>query len=116
LVSSLLQVTRVSNGFSAEAADDISIDELVAEIVTTNALNAEEKQSRVVVSAESSSWVRGDKRLLTRALDNVLRNAIDYSPPDSQIDIVLLERSGRVEISVRDRGHGVPDAMLANIF
>jgi signal transduction histidine kinase len=116
LVTSLLQVTRVSDGHPPEAADDISIDDVLAEVVTINALNAEEKKSRVVVNADSSSWVRGDKRLLLRALDNVLRNAIDYSQPDGQIDIHVREQSGQVEISLRDRGPGVPEALLANIF
>jgi len=116
LVTSLLQVTRVSDGHPPEAADNISIDEVLAEVVTINALNAEERKSRVVVNADSNSWVRGDKSLLLRALDNVLRNAIDYSQSGGLIDIQVREQSGHVEISVRDRGPGVPDALLADIF
>jgi len=116
LVSSLLQVTRVTVGHWPQSVEDIQLAEVIAEVVTTNALNAQEKRSRVVVTADSAPWVRGDRVLLVRALDNVLRNAIDYSHADSQIDIQLREEDSQVAISVRDRGPGVPDAMLADIF
>jgi two-component system sensor histidine kinase CpxA len=89
---------------------------VIAEVVSTNALNAQEKGCRVVVDASCTAYVSGDRILLARALDNVLRNAIEFSPQGGHVDVCLQEVSGRAVVSVRDFGAGVPEAMLASIF
>lgn len=116
LVSGLLQVTRVSEGRSFRTADDIRLADVAADVVATNALNAQEKRCRVLVAGAISQCVTGDRQLITRALDNVVRNAIEYSSPDSQIDILLADENGTAVVHVRDYGPGVPDKMLTNIF
>src|SRR5882672_10091593 len=58
----------------------------------------------------------GDERLLRRAMENVLRNAIRYSPESERIEISLQEDSGTATVGVRDRGPGVPEEMLKDIF
>ena len=58
----------------------------------------------------------GDPELTRRAIENVLRNAIQYSPESASIDVELEATSGTARISVRDRGAGVPDAQLTRIF
>jgi signal transduction histidine kinase len=116
LVSSLLQVTRASEGRPLLTAEDVRVADMVSDVVATNALNAQEHRCRVVVAGAIPASVSVDRQLMTRALDNVVRNAIEYSPADSQIDILLAEEAGAAVIHVRDYGPGVPGAMLANIF
>jgi two-component system sensor histidine kinase CpxA len=60
--------------------------------------------------------VTGDRALLTRVLDNVLRNAIEYSLVDGRIDVEVRQDGGEAVVAVRDYGTGVPDSMLASIF
>jgi two-component system sensor histidine kinase CpxA len=60
--------------------------------------------------------VTGDRVLLARVLDNVLRNAIEYSPVDGRIEIEGRQEGGEAVLAVRDYGIGVPDSMLASIF
>jgi signal transduction histidine kinase len=60
--------------------------------------------------------VRGDRELLRRAIENVLRNAIRYAPEGSPIDVRLESAAGKASISVRDYGPGVPEEMLPRIF
>jgi len=60
--------------------------------------------------------VSGDPELLRRAIENIIRNAIRYSPPESPVDIELVERAGRAQVRVRDRGPGVPSESLSRIF
>jgi len=57
-----------------------------------------------------------DVELLRRALDNVLRNAIRYSPPGSQIVVATQIEGGKVTIAVRDYGTGVAEDELERIF
>lgn len=66
LVSSLLPVTRVGQGSSPEAVEDIALADVVAEVVATNALNAQEKRCRVLVVSTVSACVSGDRALRAR--------------------------------------------------
>jgi two-component system sensor histidine kinase CpxA len=116
LVSSLLQVTRVGDGRPLLSAADIRLADVVADVVATNALSAQEKRCRVLVAGTISRCVAGDRQFITRAVDNVVRNAIEYSSADSRIDILLAEENGTAVVQVRDYGPGVPDKMLSNIF
>jgi two-component system sensor histidine kinase CpxA len=60
--------------------------------------------------------VEGDPELLRRAVENVIRNAIRYSPPREPVEVSLARQNGRVVVDVRDRGPGVPEESLARIF
>jgi signal transduction histidine kinase len=63
-----------------------------------------------------SGEVAGDRELLRRAVENVLRNAIRYSPEHVDIDVTLAENSHSATIAVRDYGPGVPTESLSQIF
>ncbi len=60
--------------------------------------------------------VEGDPELLRRAVENVVRNAIRYSPRESAIDISLSRKDGKAMVDVRDRGPGVPEESLPRLF
>ena len=60
--------------------------------------------------------VEGDPELLRRAVENVIRNAIRYSPTDSSIEVQTARSNGHAVVDVRDHGPGVPDAALPRLF
>jgi two-component system sensor histidine kinase CpxA len=115
LVSSLLQVTRVGES-TARGGEEFQLADVIDDVLETNALNAQERRCRMLVTGTSSLCVNGDRKSITCALDNVIRNAVEYSSPDSQVDITLAEERGTAVVHVRDYGSGVPDEMLTNIF
>jgi signal transduction histidine kinase len=116
LATSLLQTTRASDGRPLRTTEQIPLRGLVDEVIQTNGLNALQKRCRVTERFTDSPVVTGDRALLTRVMDNVLRNAIEYSPLDGRIDIQLRQQRGEAVLTVRDYGTGVPDSMLASIF
>ena len=58
----------------------------------------------------------GDQELLRRAVENVIRNAIRYSPRDTAVEVTLARDNGRAVVAVRDHGPGVPDDALPRLF
>lgn len=60
--------------------------------------------------------VIGDKDLLSIMLDNIIRNACRFSPPNQSVIIRGEVVGGKVHITVRDHGPGIPVAMLEKIF
>ncbi|MBD3867390.1 MAG: hypothetical protein IFK94_04610 [Acidobacteria bacterium] len=60
--------------------------------------------------------VHGDRACLRRAMVNMIRNAIQVSPSDSAVNIVLTALGDRVRITVRDRGHGMKGDVRERAF
>jgi signal transduction histidine kinase len=58
----------------------------------------------------------GSPELLRSAIENVVRNAVNYTTEGSEVEIALENSSGRAEITVRDHGPGVPESELPNLF
>jgi len=52
-------------------------------------------------------WIKGDPVWIDRCLDNLLSNALKYSPPESPVDVRLYRSGDRVIVSVQDRGPGI---------
>ena len=66
--------------------------------------------------ASKTLQVRADKRKIQQVLYNLLDNAIKFSPNDSEIKIETIEKNGKVFVSVKDRGFGIPKQSLAKIW
>src|SRR5207237_3752469 len=60
--------------------------------------------------------VEGDPELLRRAVENVIRNAIRYSPRETAVEVSLARNNGKAVVDVRDRGPGVPEEALPRLF
>ena len=77
--------------------------------------------NRVVkVTATDSCSISGVEELLRSAIENVIRNAVRYTPEGSAVEVGLRRQNGAEDnfaiINVRDRGHGVPEESLEKIF
>ena len=70
----------------------------------------------VVVRIDPGIRVAASSELLTRALTNLLRNAIKYAGEAGPIDVSAQKKNGEVEIELRDRGPGVPEELIDQLF
>ena len=60
--------------------------------------------------------VLGDAGLLQRALDNVLQNALDHTPPGKSVHVSLALVDGSIQLDIADDGPGAPDGLLQQLF
>ncbi len=116
LVGELLTLSRLEAAPALPAQDEISIVDLVEEIVGDASFEAEQSGRSIAVSGMAVVNVRGAPDLLWRAIENVVRNAIKHSPPNGTVGIVLSADAQYVRIAVLDRGAGVAPSDLAAIF
>jgi signal transduction histidine kinase len=116
LVGQLLQVTRAEGDREKLLHESVRLDELLETIVEDCAIEARARSCELVLDHASQITVNGDPELLRRAIENIIRNAIRYSPPGAVVDIELADRGKTAEIHVRDRGPGVPPESLNRIF
>jgi signal transduction histidine kinase len=74
------------------------------------------RNCKVRLQGAASAAVNGNRDLLHSAVENVLRNAVRYSPKDAPVDVSVARTAGGVAILIRDRGPGVPEKDLERIF
>jgi two-component system sensor histidine kinase MprB len=107
LVGDLIEAARA--GRSVDAREPLALDELATAGVERGRHRA--PGLRFESRLEPYSVV-GARSRLERAIDNVLDNAIKWSPPGGTVDIRLVDGT----LTVRDRGPGIPEADLPHVF
>ncbi len=116
LIGEILQAARPDSAEAKRRFDNVRLDTLVREVVDACRIEATEGR-RLELTAYPEVVVRGDRELLRRAIENVLRNALRYAPPATVVDVGVVDSAtGEVRVTVRDRGPGVPDAALPHLF
>ena len=119
LVDGLLTLSRLRAGFSGSMDERIDLDELVAAIADDASFEAEAKGRKLILSVDGgSAQVRGNAELLRRGVENVVRNAVKYTPEGGSVTVQAQATRGsrRASVTVLDEGPGVPEADLAGIF
>jgi signal transduction histidine kinase len=116
LVGELLQVTRAEGDASRLRSQQVSLNELIAAIVDDGKVEAEARGCDITFTSTSEVTLAGDPELLRRALENIVRNAIRYSPTGKHVEVRLFASPQRATIEVRDYGPGVPEESLTRLF
>lgn len=77
----------------------------------------EQKKQRLEVSVEAAHIsMFFDEHLMTEILNNIISNAIKYTPNNGEITCELLDEETQVRIRVNDTGQGVPEVLMPHIF
>jgi two-component system OmpR family sensor kinase len=121
LTGEMLALSRLEGGLPGMETERLDLAALAREGVERATLQARERQIALVLHAEAPVPVRGSAQLLERAIDNVIGNAIKFSPPGSDVRIDVATDHGAADgdgavVSIRDHGPGVPDDELASLF
>lgn len=116
LVSDIVEITFVEGDPALRGAESVPLDEVVTEVVRDCSVEAEVRRCRIELSGEIAGHTMGSRELVRRAIENVLRNAIRYSPEGSLIAVTMKDDGQSAVLIVRDQGPGVPEDTLARIF
>lgn len=114
LVNDLLEVSRIESGRLAFELADTDLRSVVGEIVRT--FPTDDAHPLRVTAPERPLPVRVDARRVRELLENLLANAVKYSPAGGAIDVQLSADNGVATMRVRDHGFGVPEEDRAYIF
>jgi two-component system sensor histidine kinase CpxA len=116
LVGELLQLTTAEGDPDARVLEPVDLADLLADLADDCALEATAKGCHLATALEGPAEVVGDRELLRRAVENVLRNAIRHAPDGTVVELSLSVQPGLATVSVRDFGPGVPLDALERIF
>ncbi|MDX3906455.1 MAG: ATP-binding protein [Pigmentiphaga sp.] len=115
MIGKILDVARL-RGQPVHHRERVRLAELMREVVDNARFEAQAKDVAVRVAGTDDAVVEVERAALASALDNVLRNALRFSPPGGEVDVTLSRRDGRYCLSVADRGPGVPPDALPHLF
>ena len=116
LVSDIVEINVVEGDPALQGKHEMCIRDIVREVVHDCSVEAQARGCVIEVRGDVCGAVHGNPELLRRAVENVLRNAIRYSPEKSPIELKLGEDDKDAQIMIRDSGPGVPDAAMKHIF
>ena len=117
MVLNLLDISRSEEGALVPRLSEVDVPSLVEEVLSVMTRRANERQQTIQVdlSPEVKRNVV-DRDLLLRLLENLLDNALKYSPPGGTIRVEASSPNGFLDFSVRDEGPGIPGAYRERIF
>ena len=116
LIDSLLEVSRLQAGtFRLEISDDVFLPKIAADVARKLGKQSAKHKMSVYFDTDFPTII-GDERRLTQVLNNLVSNAIKYSPDGGDILIKGETHPDYVTVSVRDRGIGVPAHEQGRIF
>ncbi len=116
LVGTLIDMARMEGDPATVEMEDIALNDLLQNLVDDCAVESEAHRCHLRFTSSATVNVQGNAELLLRAFENVIRNAIRYSPQGGTVDIHLYRNGGETKVAVRDHGPGIPEDLIPRIF
>jgi two-component system, OmpR family, sensor kinase len=116
LISQVLKLARLSGTDAPFERETFDVDEVIEEVVRDANFEGAAKGCTVQTVGTAKISVSGNRELLRSAIENVLRNAVRYSPKGARVDVAVERSEAGLTVSVRDQGPGVPDSEVERIF
>ena len=116
LISQVLKLARLHGTDASFARETFDLDELLEEVVRDASFEGAARNCSVRLQGAAHAAVNGNRDLLHSAIENVLRNAVRYSPQGTPVEVCVTHPESGLAILIRDSGPGVPDSDLERIF
>jgi len=117
LVDDLLDVSRVTSGKIALERVPVDIRELVERCVQGQTVTASSRRIDLTISLEETSlMIEGDPIRLEQIVNNLLTNALKYTPSGGHVAVTLAANGPDAEIRVKDTGVGIDPDVLSRVF
>jgi signal transduction histidine kinase len=121
LMGQLLMLSRLEGGLSSAERDEVDFGQIVEEVTADGDFEAQALGKSVSLRATASVFLENaDPHALRSACENIIRNAVRFTSPGTNVQVVLEMDKSTLEpfalLSVRDFGPGVPEEFLQSIF
>ncbi|MGE9314387.1 ATP-binding protein [Niabella sp. CJ426] len=114
LVGTILDTTKLERQEYSLNLEKMDINEMISEKVKENQLAA--PHFRFVFNPCEMAWIYGDKTSLGQVLNNLISNAVKYSPQGSTITIDCDQSENNIKVCVTDEGIGISEKDQEKIF
>lgn len=116
MTGQVLALSRLEAGLPGMQREPVDLAALAVGRLQAARIEAEARGIRLRADAPAPALVSGSAVLLERALDNLIANAIKFSPAGGEVELRVRSGQGTAELCLRDHGPGVPGDELALLF
>lgn len=110
LIDDILQLVRLKTSLQQLICQNIDLATLLRQLAD----NANLGPPRVIVKTENNAQFSADPKLLNRALNSIIENALKYS--EGNVELTGTAVNDEISIHIRDHGSGVDDSLLDKLF
>jgi two-component system sensor histidine kinase SenX3 len=116
LVQQIINLSRLQDANPLQEYKLVQVSDVVNQAIALCITNAESRNISLDLDLQEECFVFADREQLVMAIQNLIENAINYSPQNTRVNIAVRLEKRNVEIIVKDQGIGIPDSDLERIF
>jgi two-component system, OmpR family, sensor kinase len=116
LINQLLQIARAENADYLQPTTELSLERISAEAMERHLPEARTRAIDLGVRRLEAGTLHAPPGEIETVLDNLLANAIRYSPAGGRVDLALYRSGGMTTLEVSDNGPGIPVAERERVF
>ena len=114
MIRDMLFLAKADNAQEPLHAEQLDLKTELDKIAEFYQVAADESEVKIITSG--SSTINADRILVQRAIGNLISNALQHSPPNSEVHAIVSSTAEAVELKVSNHGTGIPDEHLEKIF
>ncbi len=116
IIQNMLGLASLEHQQQLNQVSTVNLNALIQTQIKHLAQKIHALQASINEACRADLFLKADSFLLGQAIYNLLENALDFSPPNSIINIDVTEEDNQIKIAVKDQGAGIPDYALDKIF
>lgn len=116
LINSLLKLARFDANTITFKRDKILVSDLLDKVILNVSILADLKEIEIIKKGELHSFVKGDFNWEEEALTNILKNSLEHSLKNNNIEIIVENNKLYTSITIKDQGVGINEHDLKHIF
>ena len=117
LIGDLFELSKLDSASVTPSLEAFSLPELVQDVAQEFELEAARKDIRLSLAlGRAAALTVGDIGLIQRVLENLVRNAVRFTPSGGEITLSVADRPAAVAVAVTDTGPGIPEKEIPRIF
>jgi len=116
IIARLLELASLENRRTLEKTEEFDPAVVIEEVVESLHPLLQAGEIAFSFRTKRAALIYGERFLIRQAIENLLRNAIEFTPPGGEIRVELLAGEDSVSVVIEDSGSGIPDYALDKVF
>jgi two-component system sensor histidine kinase SenX3 len=116
LVQEIINLSRLQDSDPLSVPSELNVQDLVSEAIDQSQVGADSRKIQISSGEIANGVVLGDRDQLIMAIQNLVENAVNYSPEGTKVTVSSGVEDGIVTITIIDQGIGIPDSEKDRIF
>ena len=116
LVQEIINLSRLQDSDPLSVPSELNVQDLVSEAIDQSQVGADSRKIQISSGEIANGVVLGDRDQIIMAIQNLVENAVNYSPEGTKVTVSSMVEDGIVTITVIDQGIGIPESEKDRIF